>query len=332
MADQNNSLVQGTNLDTPINNEFSSSAILSQLKHELDFPENSLLDCQNEGFTIASIHGNDPPKQDTRKQFVPKFTSVYVKQEIDSDCEPELASDFHVFFNNDVTEKEDGNQNPDIKISVVDYKHKSAELLTYNKDKIDQCSKNKTNLIKEFHQRIELLEKPDECKVGGEKFVLGFNLKSPQRSNTAIKTCECKICHNFFFESHSLESWKKTWKSHPGKKTHECEICEKRFYSRYRLNMHQKTHSGEKDYECEVCKKKFSRLDSLRVHQKIHSGKKDYKCEVCKKQFSRLDSLRVHQKIHSGEKDHECEVCKKKFSRLDNLKVHQKTHYTEKRP
>ncbi|XP_065574891.1 uncharacterized protein LOC136036488 isoform X3 [Artemia franciscana] len=113
MADQINSLVRATNLDVPINDEFGSSVILSQLKHELDFPENSLLDSQNKGLTIASIHENDPSKQDPRKQFAPKFTSVYVKQEIASDCEPELASDFHIFFNNDVTEKEDGNQNPD---------------------------------------------------------------------------------------------------------------------------------------------------------------------------------------------------------------------------
>jgi hypothetical protein len=49
VADQMNSLVQATNLDMPINNEFSSTVIFSQLKHELDFPENNLLDCQNEG-------------------------------------------------------------------------------------------------------------------------------------------------------------------------------------------------------------------------------------------------------------------------------------------
>ncbi|XP_065574882.1 zinc finger protein 583-like isoform X2 [Artemia franciscana] len=291
---------------------------------DLCFPKHE----ENLGLTIASIHENDPSKQDPRKQFAPKFTSVYVKQEIASDCEPELASDFHIFFNNDVTEKEDGNQNPDIKTSVLDYKQKSAEAPTYNKEKIDQCSKNKTNLKKKFHQRIELLEKPEECsRVGGEKFFLGFNLKSHQRSYSEKKTYECKICQKTFFDSHSLGSHRS---SHPGKKTHECEICEKRFYSRYRLQMHQKTHSGEKDHECEVCKKVFSRPVSLRVHQKMHFGEKDYECEVCKKKFLRLNSLRVHQKIHSGEKDHECEVCKRKFIRFDNLKNHQKIHSGEK--
>ncbi|KAK2714930.1 hypothetical protein QYM36_009809 [Artemia franciscana] len=245
----------------------------------------------NEDSHISSLFNNGLSKQGNETQYVSGFESLFLKQEIDSDCEPERPSDTQLYVKCDSAEQEK--------------RELKKELRVFN-----------SALLK-----ILPTEKQYKCMVCCKNFSNRFHLSRHMKIHTGEKPYECNICKKAFAQKSSLFVHQRI---HTGEKPYVCDVCKKSFSATSHLSVHRRIHTGEKPYKCDTCTKAFSAVSQLAVHRRTHTGERPYECDICRKTFTTRCNLSAHKKIHTGEKHYVCELCMKAFSRSSNLNVHQK--------
>ncbi|KAK2723570.1 zinc finger protein 391-like isoform X2 [Artemia franciscana] len=286
---------------------------------------------------FATLHDNDASNEGPELPSQSSFESIWLKKEMDLDCQNEMPSHIFGIAENDVTKQEVSYTGKSPFECVICKKRftTSASLShhqrAHTREKPFECTKcEKTYRRKEHlsdHQRTHTGEKPFECDICQKTFRLKKHLSDHHRTHTGEKPFECDICKKSFPYSSSLSSH---YRSHTGDKPFKCDICKKCFSRSSGLSYHQRTHTGEKPFGCDICGKHFITSSSLSCHQRIHTGEKPFGCDICNKCFTSSSNLSIHQRTHTGEKPFECDICKKSFTSSSNLSVHQRTHTRKK--
>ncbi|XP_065584001.1 zinc finger and SCAN domain-containing protein 31-like isoform X2 [Artemia franciscana] len=230
---------------------------------------------------------------------MPSLTSLYLKQEINANCEHEAQSDLQLNYDYDLFDENGAQEN--------------LNLLNISQNK-----------------RTHLGGKAIESQVCETNFISSSALSEHQRTHTEKKPFLCQVCNESFTDSGSLS---KHQRLHTGAKPFESDVCTKTFNLEHSQSHHRRIHTGGKPFACKVCGKSFKFRGNLLIHQTTHSGEKLFECQVCEKSFTFRSGLFKHQRMHAGEKpSFECEICEKKFSSSSSLSRHRKRiHNGEKR-
>ncbi|XP_065562287.1 zinc finger protein 82 homolog isoform X2 [Artemia franciscana] len=216
--------------ELPVKQEFNSSAILTGLKPELEFPGTSVSDVQNKDDKISILD---------YKYGFPEFRSCSMDYQLKKRLvyQPTLESN-----------------------SDLEDTHKKENLSGGEQYECHICEKKFAKMHKlKLHQRIHPGEKPYECEICEKKFSHTQKLKLHERIHSGEKPYECKICEKKFSQTGSLKLHERI---HSGEKPYECRVCEKKFSILHSFKTHQRIHSGEKPHECKICEKKFSQYKS----------------------------------------------------------------------
>ncbi|KAK2715745.1 hypothetical protein QYM36_010350 [Artemia franciscana] len=213
---------------------------------------------------VASLYDNDSSKQRYSTASIPCLTSIYLKQEVDWDCDRELPSDSHIFAELNPTEQE------------------GTRFLRNILTKEDLCKCRVCS--KTFEKKEDLYEhmsshnkkKAFECDICKKDFAQTFHLLEHQRTHTGEKPFKCDVCEKCFASSSSFSRHKRI---HTGEKPFECNICKKTFTTSASLSCHQGTHADVKPFECDICQKTFRQKAHLYDHQRVHTGEKPFECD-----------------------------------------------------
>jgi len=151
---------------------------------------------------------------------IPGLTEIWLKKEMDLNCQNEMPSHFYEFVENDSAKQEPSHTGKRPYECDIWEKHfvKSATL---------SC-----------HKKNDSREKPFQCYICEKTFRQKANLFVHQRTHTGEKPFECDICKKCFTSSSDLSIHQRT---HMGEKRFACDICKKRFISSSCLSIHQRT-------------------------------------------------------------------------------------------
>ncbi|KAK2723520.1 hypothetical protein QYM36_002004 [Artemia franciscana] len=230
---------------------------------------------------------NDDTKEGCDLPSQPGLATIWLKQEVDLNCQNEMQSQIYVFTESDV-----------IKQEVLNSGKRLFEC--------DMCKKwFTTSASLSRHQRTHTGEKPFGCNICKKTYYRKADLSIHQRTHTGEKPFECGICKKRFTSSNGLSNHQRT---HTEEKPFECNICEKTFRRKADLLIHHRAHTGEKPFECDICKKCFAQSASLSDHQRTHTGEKPFECYICKKCYTSSSSLSNHQRTHTRAQLFECDI------------------------
>ncbi|KAK2708625.1 hypothetical protein QYM36_014280, partial [Artemia franciscana] len=187
--------VQVTNMKIPIENEFGSTAILTQLKPDLDFPETNLQEGRNEVYknesTESAIHSCEKPHRcEIGEKKIVRLDHFQLHQKIHSEekshqceiCEKRLSR-FDCFISH--------------RKVYFEEKHHECEICEKKFSRLDNLK---------THQLIHSGEKPHECEICKKIFSRLDSLKTHQLIHSGKKPHECEICKKIFSRLDKLKT------------------------------------------------------------------------------------------------------------------------------
>ncbi|KAK2715716.1 zinc finger protein 676-like isoform X2 [Artemia franciscana] len=265
--------------------------------------------------TTVSQLGKNLSSEQEETSSTADFASVYIKQEIDSDC-------LSVWPRNSYSSVENQQENCLDEKPFIPQEEENFPLLDHLLPNASVDGNLLFNVEPSFsEQNHGFISWSDD---GGACTPDQTQNKSP---GTGEKPYKCEVCkREFTYQS----IYKNHMKIHSGERPYSCKVCQKAFSNLYNLGQHTRIHIGEKEYHCKICNRGFNVKCNLSYHMRIHSGEKPYQCEICKKSFPVSSGLSRHKVVHTGEKPFKCTICNMAFSQKYVLSNHMKKHDGEK--